>query len=105
MFFFKRRIKFKPKTFLKINILEDTTKIEIYENYGKNKSDTLLLDSGYNNVTSTREDVNRFMDYIEFRILCGMKLPSKIEEIYCECSGPDLFQKGFEHKFSYYKKI
>lgn len=131
MFFYKKIFKQNPKTFIEINIKENDTDISLYEKYGSFKSDSIsikqgfkdILEESYNNAkyfhklgdismdcflekhsNIVRQDVSKFMQHIEFRILCGLELPSKIQKICFKCEGPELFKKEFESKFNFYNK-
>ena len=131
MFFFKKFLKQKPKTFIDIDVLEEKTDINVYTNYGLNEYIKTSIPHGYKTILDNsyyrakmrynieeinideyiedyfpivRSDIGDFMKYLESKILCGPALPSKIDKVYFNCNGPDLFKKEFSLKFYFYDK-
>lgn len=103
MFFYLNKLRNKPKTFLKIKVSEDRTIIEMYENNGTLKSDTILIKQGYKDALSYA-DALKFIDFIELKILCCMNLPSKIDDIYIKCNGHNLLEKELKKRFCFCKR-
>lgn len=131
MLFLKNKFIKEEKTSMTIKIFENETDIIIRENNSIENSSINKIKCGYNDVIHSsyesaklsclnkdisldeylnkhsnmlRQDISNFIKHIEFKILCGPPLPFKIDKIYFECNGPELFEKEFKSKFSFYDK-
>lgn len=129
MFFSNKRNKQNVKNIMKINVFENKTDISIHK--GNNQFSYFInsIDFGYKDVITNsyknlkllskykdlslddfienqsnilRDDISRFVQHIEFKILCGPSLPCKIDSVQFECDGPELFKKELKSKFLFY---